>query len=179
VANFYLFYYLLTDRLSAIRLRGKLEYYRRRGVDLNFIAQGGRSISIDGDLTMFSIAPTSHLKTGAYINCTGGVHIGRYFHVGRNLTIYSTEHKFRDSNYIPYSKTPIAKPVVIEDFVWIGSNVTILPGVRVGQGAIIAAGSVVADSVSPLTIVGGVPARVIGTRDERQFNELMKNGQYF
>lgn len=52
-------------------------------------------------------------------------------------------------------------PVTIEDNVWIGANVTILPGVVVGRGSVIAAGSVVTKSVPPNSLVAGVPAKVI------------------
>lgn len=56
------------------------------------------------------------------------------------------------------------KGIVIEDDVWIGTGVRILDGVRIGTGSIIAAGAVVVKDVAPFTIVGGVPARVIGQR---------------
>jgi maltose O-acetyltransferase len=57
--------------------------------------------------------------------------------------------------------------VVIEDHVWIASRATILPGVRIGRGAVVASCSVVTKDVPPLAIVAGVPARVIGTRRSR------------
>jgi acetyltransferase-like isoleucine patch superfamily enzyme len=53
------------------------------------------------------------------------------------------------------------RPIVLEDFVWVGAGSIVLPGVRVGRGSVIAAGSVVADNVAPYTMVGGVPARAI------------------
>ncbi|WP_280528702.1 DapH/DapD/GlmU-related protein [Actinomyces faecalis] len=51
--------------------------------------------------------------------------------------------------------------VTIEDDVWVGANATILPGVHIGYGAVIAAGAVVSAHVPPMTVVAGVPARVI------------------
>ena len=53
------------------------------------------------------------------------------------------------------------KPVHIEDKAWLGSNVTVLPGVTIGEGAIVAAGAVVTKDVEPGTIVGGVPSKLI------------------
>jgi acetyltransferase-like isoleucine patch superfamily enzyme len=58
----------------------------------------------------------------------------------------------------------IAKPVVIEEDVWIAANAIILPGVRLGRGAVVAAGAVVTRDVLPFQVVAGVPARQIGHR---------------
>jgi maltose O-acetyltransferase len=58
------------------------------------------------------------------------------------------------------------RPVVIEDHVWIGARAVILPGASIGRGAVVAAGAVVSGRVPPMTVVGGVPARAIGTRPE-------------
>jgi acetyltransferase-like isoleucine patch superfamily enzyme len=55
------------------------------------------------------------------------------------------------------------KPVIIEDCVWIGANCLILPGVRIGRGSVIAAGSVVTKDVPPMTLAGGNPAQIIKT----------------
>ena len=60
---------------------------------------------------------------------------------------------------IPYDETFKYKDVVIGDFVWIGSNVTILPGTTIGEGAIIQAGAVVHGEIPPCAIVGGNPAK--------------------
>lgn len=70
----------------------------------------------------------------------------------------------------PNSNTHAARwgNVYIEDHVWIASRVTILPNVRIGRGAVIAAGAVVTKDIPPLAIAGGVPAKIIGTRN----NEL-------
>ncbi len=58
------------------------------------------------------------------------------------------------------------RPVVIEDSVWIGANTIILPGVRIGRGSVIGAGSVVVSDVPPMVIAGGNPARIIKTAEE-------------
>ena len=57
----------------------------------------------------------------------------------------------------------VARPVVIEDGVWIGARVTLLPGVTIGRGSVVAAGAVVNKDVPPNTLVGGVPARILRT----------------
>lgn len=120
----------------------------------------------------FKIDSTSHLKSGTLIECTGGVYIGKYFHPGRALTIFSANHNWEDSTKIPYDEVIIKRPVTIKDFVWIGANVTILPGVTIEDGAIIAGGSVVTKNVNLGQIVGGNPAKVIKERNIKEFNTL-------
>ncbi len=55
-------------------------------------------------------------------------------------------------------------PIVVEDFAWVSFRATVLPGVRIGRGAVVAANSVVTADVEEFTVVGGIPARLIGTR---------------
>ncbi len=157
----------------------KLQRYRRHGIDLNFVPQGGFDFEIMGDLSQFSISPSSHLKSGTYIETSGGVHIGSYFHPGRGLTIFSTNHNYESTESIPYDSVVLRRPVVIGDFVWCGSNVTIVPGVTIGEGAVIGAGSVVTRDVPPMAVVGGNPARVIKYRDAAIFSELKAAGKFY
>ena len=56
-------------------------------------------------------------------------------------------------------------PIAIEDDVWVGANAVVLPGVHIGQGAVVGAGAVVTSDVDPFTVVGGVPAHMIAKRD--------------
>ena len=65
--------------------------------------------------------------------------------------------------------------MVIEDYVWIASRATILPGVTIGKGAVVACGAVVTKDVEPMTVVGGVPARKIGERINLLEYELKHN----
>ena len=151
---------------------------RRLPCRLRFVAQGPGSVDVAGDLTKFSIHPTSHLKSDTYVECSGGVTIGRYFHPGRGLTIFSTNHDYDGGDKIPYGETDLLKPVVICDFVWCGANVSIVPGVTVGEGAIIAAGSIVTKDVPPHAVVGGNPAKVIKYRNAQHFEKLKQEGRF-
>lgn len=93
------------------------------------------------------------------------VSLGKNIMMGPQCFIYTINHKF-DNIDIPmiYQGFSEYEPVIIEDDVWIGARVTILPGVKIGHGSIIAAGSVVTKNVDDYAIVGGVPARVIKMR---------------
>lgn len=148
------------------------------GAELKYVSQGYEGIMIAGDRQKFSIDQTSHLKSSAFIECSGGVTIGRYFHTGRGLTIFSTNHNFYNPTALPYDEVDIERPVVIGDFVWCGANVTIVPGVTVGEGAVIGAGAVVTKDVPPRAIVGGNPAKIISYRDEQQYEFLKKQGRF-
>ena len=152
----------------------KLLRYKRGGLSIKFVPQGGYELTISGDIANFKIHSTSHLKSDTFIECSGGVKIGRYFHVGRGLTIFSTNHNYDKATMIPYDSVSIDKPVVIGDFVWCGCNVTIVPGVTIGEGVVIGAGAVVTKSVPDYAVVGGNPAKIIKYRDESSFNRLKK-----
>jgi len=181
---FNLFALLKLDLLFA-KLRSfsyHLEAYRyakRHSLDIKFITQGSGGLTIAGPTGNFSIDRTSHLKSATYIECSGGVTIGRFFHTGRGLTILSSNHDFNSSEGIPYAGEDIKKPVVIKDFVWFGLNVTVLPGVTVGEGAIVGAGAVVTKDVPDFAVVAGNPAKVIKYRDKNLFNKLKKEGKHF
>ena len=82
------------------------------------------------------------INKNAFFSGNENIHIGNYFHSGENLTIMSSNHNYDSGDAIPYSSY-LSKKVIIADFVWCGANVTILPGVKIGEGAIIAASSVV------------------------------------
>lgn len=162
----------LADKMASFLTKVRLHRLRRAGIPLTFVPQGGYFFEIAGDLSKFSIHPTSHIKSGTFIECSGGVSIGKHFHVGRGLTIFSSAHNYKNSETIPYDAKDIHMPVRIDDFVWCGANVMILPGVHIGEGAIVGAGSVVSRNVADHTIVGGIPARRLGVRDVEQFERL-------
>ncbi len=108
----------------------------------------------------------------------GKVLIGNYFHSGENLVIITANHNFRKATAIPYDRVLLIGDVIIEDFVWIGHDVIILPGVTLGEGCIVGAGAIVTKSVPPLAIVGGNPARIIGERDYSEFMRLKSEGKF-
>jgi maltose O-acetyltransferase len=113
-----------------------------------------------------------------YINAHGGVTFGKYCHVGRGLTIFSSNHNWRSDKSLPYDSTYILKPVFIGNAVWIGANVTIVPGVTIGDAAVIAAGSVVVDDVDVGSVVGGNPAKVVAMRDQQICDKLLREERF-
>ena len=97
------------------------------------------------------------INSGCKFQDQGGIFIGNDCLIGHNATLCTINH-----NPDPDHRGDMTfMPIYIEDKVWLGANVTILPGVTIGEGAIVAAGAVVTKDVEPRTVVGGVPARFI------------------
>lgn len=99
------------------------------------------------------------------LSCFGGVSIGNNVAIGHGTSIISTNHGFSDRetpiNYQPVSEAPVS----IGNNVWIGARATILAGVSIADGTVVAAGAIVTRSVTePDMIVGGIPARIIKSR---------------
>ena len=103
-------------------------------------------------------------------NCliTRNVVIGKYVMMGPNVKIYSINHKFDDLS-IPmcFQGFQNSKKVTIEDDVWIGANVIILPGVTIGKGSVIGAGSVISKNVDEYSIMVGNPAVKVKSRGKQ------------
>jgi maltose O-acetyltransferase len=106
-----------------------------------------------------------HIGDQVYLNvlCTivdcNEVHIGHDVMIGPGVQIYTAAHHLQAESRI--QGLEVAKPIVIEDNVWIGGSAILLPGVTIGRNAVVGAGAVVTRSVPANTVVAGNPARVI------------------
>lgn len=125
-----------------------------------------------------------HVEVGDYCNFNGlqilgggKVDIGNYFHSGVECMIITQNHNYEGES-IPYDSTYIYKHITIGDCVWFGNRVTVVGNVKIGEGAIIAAGAVVTKDVPPLAIVGGNPARIIKYRDPEHYYQLKERGKF-
>jgi len=96
----------------------------------------------------------------------GSVDIGTDVLIGPHTTVVAGNHTFDDPDTPIVRQEVASEGIEIRDDVWIGANCTVLDGVTLGKGSVIAAGSVVTESVPAHTVVGGTPAEQIGTRDE-------------
>lgn len=97
----------------------------------------------------------------ALIDLVDNVIIENDVAIGPNCTLYTHDHIYTDKDVPSWKGGVISKPIIIKKEVWIGSGVTILPGVTIGERAVIAAGSVVTKNVESHSIYGGVPAKMI------------------
>jgi acetyltransferase-like isoleucine patch superfamily enzyme len=89
-----------------------------------------------------------------------GIEIGDNVNISSGVWIWSLHHDYNSQNF-----AAVGDKVIIEDLAWLCSRSTILPGVKIGRGAVVAAGAVVTKDVQPFDIVGGIPAKVIGRRN--------------
>ncbi|WP_052722993.1 acyltransferase [Methanosarcina lacustris] len=102
----------------------------------------------------------------AYISIHNSLKIGNSVMIGPNVTIIGGDHNFaiKGKKMSQVKSGGINLPIVIQDDVWIGANVTILKGVVIGEGSIIGAGSVVTKAIPKYTIAAGNPAKLIRKR---------------
>jgi maltose O-acetyltransferase len=106
-----------------------------------------------------SIGENTFINHGVLFDCSAPISIGKRCDVGPRVTMITGSHKVGGSERRAGPKT--AAPISIGDGAWIGASCTILPGVTIGRGAVIAAGSVVTRDCLPDTLYAGVPARRI------------------
>ncbi|UFH54877.1 acyltransferase [Spirosoma sp. KNUC1025] len=102
----------------------------------------------------------------AYLGGAGGLTIGHDCIIGQYFSCHPENHCFDDPDVLIRLQGVERKPIVVEPDCWIGSKVTILSGVTIGEGSVVAAGAVVTQSFPSNSLIGGVPARLIRPRNE-------------
>ena len=112
-----------------------------------------------------SIGDYCGIGENAYFHATGGLTIGNNVQISRNVTIYTASHNHNSKEYIPFDNTERYDSVTIDDNVWIGRDVSILPGVTIGKNAIIGMGAIITKDIPARAIVVG-NNRIIGYRED-------------
>lgn len=162
-------------------------------IKLHFFKRKWRNMNLHNKTYAINIFNTDTVKIGK--NTYGGllifnevlsvcIDIGCFCSIAKNVVFLGgIDHRLNITSSFPYkvhilneSTEAISKgDIIVEDDVWIGYGATILSGVHIGQGAVVAAGAVVTKDVPPYAIVGGVPAKVIKYRfDDEMIQQLLK-----
>lgn len=162
-------YYGLARYLPASYLPlGNLFKSIRYQICRHLFASCGKNVNVESAAFFYSgknVSVGDNSGLGRHARISGKVTIGRDVMMGPHVTIYTRNHDFSRTD-IPMNQQDFCKeePVTIGDDVWIGSHIIILPGVSIGRGSVIGAGSVVTKDVPEWTIVAGNPAKVIRSR---------------
>ena len=138
----------------------------------------GIKIGIESSIHMGTFITGSNIEIGSntvinrhtYLDGRVSLKIGNNVNVSHQTLIQTLTHDPQSRDF-----TCICQPVIIEDYVWIGTRSIILPGVTIGEGAVIGAGSVVTKNIPPYSIAVGNPAKVIKMRNM----DLMYKSKYF
>lgn len=167
---FWLLYYLFARHLPLSYARYSLGSRATRAfICKRLFIKFGKKVNIEPNVIFYNISQSeigdySGIGMRSYI---GTVKIGANVMIAPELIAITRNHEFRDTE-IPMIKQGKQedRPIIIEDDVWIGARVIILPGITIGTGVVIGAGSVVTKDVSPYSILAGNPAIVIGSRKQ-------------
>jgi maltose O-acetyltransferase len=125
-------------------------------IQMTGIRTSGRRVSI-GNGTV--------INQKCLIYTSSGLIIGNHVSISAEVALITGTHDINDPHF-----TSDYRPIVIDDYVWIGTRAMILQGVTIGQGAVVMAGAVVTHDVAPFAVVGGVPAKPIAERRLRDLS---------
>lgn len=148
-------------------------FYRAAGVKIgrnSFIHMGARFYLPSG----VSIGDGTIIGDYCFMDGRASLNIGNNVDIASEVMIYNSEHDINSEGF-----DPIEEPVEIADYVFIGPRAIILPGVKIGKGAIVGAGAVVTRDVSPFKIVAGVPAKEIDERKNKNPNYKLGRARLF
>jgi maltose O-acetyltransferase len=142
-------------------------------------------VKIGKNLSMYS---TVEIRCPSKLNIKDDCSIGKYVlldarkgliinkrvTISSHALIWTLHHDYNSNDF-----HDTGDPVEIGEYAWVCSRVIILPGVKIGKAAVVAAGAVVTKDVEPYTIVGGIPAKVIGMRKKIEFQYVPNNHYHF
>lgn len=186
---FHKLFYKLYVSVHSLFAYGQLETLRRHGhfigsnvrlgnhAKIHVLPGGKVSIGNNSKIEEYSIVivekggslvigENCYLSRNLFLGCSKSIIIGDNVAIGGYVTIIDTNKKFDDASRLIIEQGHVSIPVVIESDVWIGGNSTLLAGSYLSQHSIVAANSLVRAKVSPNTLVGGVPAKIIRKIEE-------------
>ena len=166
VKKFYILIYKLSAKWMPISGRSKTAKFLRGWFGKKIMISVGRQVNIERGAT-FSTQCSLGDYSGIGVKCElhGPVFIGKYVNMGPEVVIYTVNHKTDRTDIVMQMQGYTEpRPVTIEDDVWIGRRVIILPGVIIGKGSVIGAGAVISKSIPPYSVAVGNPAVIVKSR---------------
>lgn len=173
---------LLVFRKLKRNVKKKLLNLHRKEL-LRYI-KGGQDLSLEDKIHLIyaenlTLGRNVHIGADAYINCRGGVTIGDHTILSRRVVIYSYDHNFKECSLLPFDEQSVERPVYIGRYVWVGMNVIITPGTRIGDGAVIGMGTIVSGNIPDNAIVVGATTRIVGFRDKERTRKLVQQERFY
>jgi maltose O-acetyltransferase len=157
------------------KIKNSIFLYRFKGfIGINSKVERG----IFNSNSNIKIGDNCYIGPFSYWDALGGIDIGNNVIIGPKSIIWTYNHNFQSDKLLPYDEVELLKKVKINDNVWIGIDVKIIPGITIGEGVIIAMGSVVVNDIPPLAIVGGNPARVLKYRDQKTYEKIINSDNF-
>ena len=160
-----------TRKMERLRKKtGNIALVKRYALLKTLAKSVGDNVSVFPDVYLrnaqeMEIGNNVSFQPMVYIEAYGGVTIGDDVSLAEGASLFSVNHGFEDMN-IPIKDQPLtALPVIIENNVWIGAKATVLGGVKIASGTIVAAGAVVSNDTQENSTVAGVPAKTIKLRE--------------
>lgn len=154
-----------------LKLKNKIQIKKFKKIGKNFIWNGG-ILTYPERIT---IGDNVYIGPQANLNGLGKIEIENNTIIGPRVTIYSSNHNYKNAKYLPYDGVAILKKVKIEKNCWLGESVKIAPGVTIGEGSIIGIGSVILNNIPKYSIAYGNPAQVIKKRSDINNYILLNN----
>jgi len=155
------------------RIRQKL--YVKRLKDLGLEITSPYYIS---DIQNVKYEKPVYVGPNSWMELRGKLYLDSGTIIGPRLKVLTSNHNYQGS-MLPYDDKYIVKDIHVHKNVWIGSDVTLLPGIEIGEGAVIAACSVVTKSVPPLAVVGGNPISIIKFRNSDEYSNLKNHNKIY
>jgi len=171
---------LLEFEVYLLHLSGSIPFHHIRRL---VYRSGGIKIGNGSSIHMYtrfydpkniSIGEDSIIGEHAVLDGRDQLIIGNHVALASDVMIYNSEHDINDRDF-----KPITEKVVIEDYVFIGPRAIIMPGITIGKGSIVAAACVVTKDVPPFAIVAGVPAKIIGERQDKNLSYKLGRARWF
>ena len=155
--------------VNARNIKGKFGLALRYAIIKTIAENIGDNVSIYENVYIYSpenlsIGDNVSIHPMCYIDATGGIYIGNDVSIAHMVTVMSTTHLFDDATIPIKDQGCESKKTVIKNNVWIGAKTTVLYGVKISQGSILGANSVVNKDVPEFSIAAGIPAKIIKER---------------